>query len=90
MIMAGSQFPPNVVDREKHSNERFAALTYLEEAWEGALLDGLPTECVAQAALFRAFAELVDSFGEEAVAAFAEGLPDRLRRGEFTLAMATQ
>jgi hypothetical protein len=90
MIMAGSQFPPNVVDREKHSNERFAALSYLEEAWEGALLDGLPTECVAQAALFRAFAELVESFGEEAVASFAEGLPDRLRRGEFTLAMATQ
>jgi hypothetical protein len=45
---------------------------------------------VAQAALFRAFAELVESFGEEATAAFAEGLPDRLRRGEFTLAVATQ
>ena len=88
--MAASQFPPNVTDREKHSNERFAALTYLEEAWEGAMLDGLPPECVAQAALFRAFAELVESFGEETVAAFAEGLPDRLRRGEFTLAMATQ
>jgi hypothetical protein len=88
--MAASQFPPNIVDREKHSNERFAALSYLEEAWEGALLDGLPSECVAQAALFRAFAELVQSFGEEAVAGFAESLPERLRRGEFTLIMATQ
>lgn len=83
--MSASQFPPNVADREKHSQERFAALSYLEEAWEGAMLDGLPPECVAQAALFRAFAELVDSFGEEATAEFAEGLPDRLRRGEFTL-----
>lgn len=88
--MAASQFPPNVTDREKHSNERFAALSYLEEAWEGAMLDGLPPECVAQAALFRAFAELVDSFGEEATAAFAESLPERLRRGEFTLAVVTQ
>jgi hypothetical protein len=88
--MAASQFPPNVTDREKHSNERFAALSYLEEAWEGAMLDGLPPECVAQAALFRAFAELVESFGEEATAKFAEGLPDRLRRGEFTLAVANQ
>ena len=88
--MAASQFPPNVTDREKHSNERFAALSYLEEAWEGAMLDGLPPECVAQAALFRAFAELVESFGEEATATFAEGLPDRLRRGEFTLVIANQ
>jgi len=88
--MAASQFPPNVDDREKHSRERFAALTYLEEAWEGAMLDGLPPECVAQAALFRAFAELVDSFGEEATATFAESLPERLRRGEFTLAEFTQ
>jgi hypothetical protein len=88
--MAASQFPPNVTDRDKHSQERFAALTYLEEAWEDAVLDGLPTECVAQAALFRAFAELVQSFGEEATAEFAAGLPDRLRRGEFTLVMAKQ
>lgn len=88
--MAASQFPPNIVDREKHSQERFAALTYLEEAWEDAMLDGLPPECVAQAALFRAFAELVESFGEEAVAGFAESLPERLRRGEFTLAVSTQ
>jgi len=88
--MTASQFPPNVTDREKHSEERFAALSYLEEAWEGAVLDGLPTECVAQAALFRAFAELVQSFGEEATASFAEGLPDRLRRGEFTLIIAHQ
>lgn len=88
--MAASQFPPNVSDREKHSQERFAALSYLEEAWEGAMMDGLPPECVAQAALFRALAELVDTFGEEATAAFAEGLPERLLRGEFTLIPVTQ
>ncbi len=85
-----SQFPPNVSDREKHSEERFAALSYVDEAWEDAVMDGLPSECVAQAALFRAFVELVDAFGEEATAAFAEGLPDRLRRGEFTVAVSHQ
>jgi hypothetical protein len=72
-------------DRKKFSEERFAALSYLSEAWEEAVLDGLPTECVAQAALFRAMTELVERFGEDATAGFADELGERVRRGEFTL-----
>jgi len=64
---------------------RRAALAYLDEAWEEALLDGIAPDCVAHAALFAALKELVLSFGEEATARFAEKLPERIRSGGYTL-----
>jgi hypothetical protein len=45
---------------------------------------------MAQASLFAALAELVGTYGEDAVAKFAEALPDRVRNGEFSLALARQ
>ena len=68
----------------KVDDQRQAALAYLTEAWEEALLDGIESDCVAHAALFAAFKELVATYGEEAAALFAEKLPDRIRRGDFT------
>ncbi len=64
---------------------RRAALAYLDEAWEEALLDGIAPDCVAHAALFAALKELVLSFGEEATARFVEKLPERIRTGGYTL-----
>ena len=64
---------------------RRAALDYLLQAWEEAILDGIDGDCVANAALFAAFKELVATYGEEPVAKFAERLPERVRGGEFTL-----
>ncbi|WP_020177875.1 hypothetical protein [Methylopila sp. M107] len=64
---------------------RRAALVYLDEAWEEALLDGIAPDCVAHAALFAALKELVLAFGEEATARFAEKLPERIRTGGYTL-----
>jgi hypothetical protein len=66
-------------------NARRLALDYLLQAWEEAILDGLDGDCVANAALFAAFKELVATYGEEAVARFAERLPERVRKGEFTV-----
>ena len=63
---------------------RRAALDYLLQAWEEAILDGIDSDCVANAALFTAFKELVATYGEEPVARFAERLPERVRNGEFT------
>jgi hypothetical protein len=40
--------------------------------------------------LFAAFAELVGTYGEDAVAKFVEGLPVRVRNGEFSTALAKQ
>jgi hypothetical protein len=73
----------------EHEQKR-AALGYLHEAWLEARIDGIDGDCLAQACLFAAFAELVTTYGEEAAAQFADGLAVRIRRGEFSLVMARQ
>ena len=72
-----------------HEQKR-AALNYLNEAWAEARHDGVDGDCLAQASLFAAFAELVGTYGEDAVAKFVEGLPVRVRNGEFSIALAKQ
>jgi hypothetical protein len=71
-------------------DQKRAALTYLNEAWAEARHDGVDGDCLAQASLFAAFAELVRTYGEDAVAKFVEGLADRVRNGEFSTALARQ
>jgi hypothetical protein len=72
------------------SEQKQAALSYLNEAWAEARHDGVDGDCLAQASLFAAFAELVKTYGEDAVAKFVEGLPTRVRNGEFSIALARQ
>ena len=64
---------------------RHSALTIMMDAFTEASLDGLPEDSVSQAALFVAFQKLVSCYGEDAVATFAERLPERVRHGEFSL-----
>lgn len=71
-------------------DQKQAALGYLNEAWAEALHEGIDGDCLAQASLFTAFAELVGTYGEEAVATFVEGLPGRVRNGEFSVILAKQ
>jgi hypothetical protein len=66
------------------ADARRAALTYVSEAFAEALLDGIDVDLFAEAALCAAFRELVAIHGEEKAAAFAESLPERVRRGEFS------
>jgi len=66
------------------------ALSYLQEAWAEARLDGVDGDCLAQACLFAALAELVTTYGEDAAATFANGLAARIRNGEFSLEQARQ
>jgi hypothetical protein len=70
--------------------QKQAALGYLNEAWAEARHDGVDGDCLAQASLFAAFAELVSTYGEDAVAKFVEGLPVRVRNGEFSISLAKQ
>jgi hypothetical protein len=60
------------------------ALSYVTEAFAEAELDGLDPDSMVQAALFAAFRELVLTYGEEATAVYAEGLPERIRAGGFS------
>jgi hypothetical protein len=70
--------------------QKQTALSYLSEAWAEARHDGVDGDCLAQASLFTALAELVSTYGEDAVAKFVEGLPARVRNGEFSLSLAKQ
>jgi hypothetical protein len=81
---AGTKVP--LADQE----QKQAALSYLSEAWAEARLDGVDGDCLAQACLFTAFAELIASYGEEPVAKLVEGLPARIRKGEFSVVVFQQ
>ncbi len=81
--------PDSATDYEL-SNSKEAALGYIMEAWFEAKQDGIEPEAIANAALFAALSDLVTIYGEIPVVEFAEGLADRVRRGEFTLHKVTQ
>jgi hypothetical protein len=66
------------------ADARRAALTYVSEAFAEAVLDGIDVDAFAEAAFSAAFRELVAIHGEEHAIAVAEGLPERIRSGEFS------
>ncbi len=72
-----------------HEQKRLA-LGYLQEAWAEARHDGIEGDCLAQTALFLAFAELISTYGEEAAARYAEALAPRIRNGEFSVELSRQ
>lgn len=81
-----TNFPP-LGDHASASDERRAALSYVNEAFAEALRDGVEANCFAQAALFTAIQELVATYGEDQVAKYTERFPERIRDGEFTIAV---
>jgi hypothetical protein len=72
------------------NEQKRVALGYLNDAWTEAKLDGIDGDCLAQASLFTAFAELVTTYGEEAAATYADNLGARIRNGEFSIERARQ
>lgn len=72
------------------AEQKRAALAYLTEAWDEAIAEGIEPDILAHAALFTALADLIDTYGEDAVADLTVSLPDRVRRGEFTLLRTVQ
>jgi len=78
--------PPPVADQD----QKQVALGYLSEAWAEARLDGIDEDCLAQACLFTALAELVSTYGEDAAAQYAETLPARIRNGDFSVCLLKQ
>lgn len=77
-------------DEQADDAQKRAALSYLSEAWAEARLEGIDGDCLAQASLFTAFAELVTTYGEDAVAKFVEGLSIRVKNGEFSISAVKQ
>ena len=75
---------------EPDHEQKRVALGYLQEAWAEARLDGIDGDCLAQACLFTALAELVCTYGEDAAATFTQGLAARIHNGEFSIEQARQ
>jgi hypothetical protein len=86
IVRPGFQRPQPVSDQE----QKQAAVAYLQEAWAEARLDGIEDDCMAQACLFAAFAELVTTYGEDAAAKYADGLSKRIRNGDFSVDLSRQ
>src|ERR1044071_1783369 len=72
------------------TEQKQIALGYLLEAWHEARLEGVDGDCLAQASLFSALSQLVTSYGEARTANYAEGLPARIRNGEFSVRISRQ
>lgn len=69
----------------EEANHKRAAHGYVTQAFAEAELDGLDSDFVVQAALFEAFRHLVDLYGEEQTAAYAETFPGRIRQGSYSV-----
>lgn len=67
------------------SEQKRLALTLVLDAWEAGLKQGVEPELLASTAIYAALSDMIDLYGEEPVAQMVEGLPDRIRNGEFTL-----
>ena len=79
-----------ITGSSEDGSHKQAALRYILDAWEEALHDGIEPECLANAALFAALADLIALYGEDAVAKMTGGLSRRIHHGEFTLKRTAQ
>jgi hypothetical protein len=68
--------------QKQEAYQRFSAV------WQDALGAGIDPEILAHVALFAALGDLVATYGEEAVAGFAERLPGRIAAGEFSIPLS--
>ncbi|MCC6789319.1 MAG: hypothetical protein IT547_15920 [Hyphomonadaceae bacterium] len=67
------------------ADKKGRALQLILDAWDTALQEGAEAEVIASVAIYAALADMVDRYGEDAVAEFCATLPERTKRGEFTL-----
>ncbi|HEY5795954.1 MAG TPA: hypothetical protein VIU82_13135 [Bosea sp. (in: a-proteobacteria)] len=84
MSIISDDLPLDMTLAEDSHDARRVAYGYVEDAFTEAQQDGLDSDALAHAALFAAFRTLVETYGEEATAVFAESLPDKLRTGAFS------
>ena len=92
MADRGDSIPDSVVEDEEYDfplpnsdEQRRIALQIFLDAWDDALAEGVDADVLASTAIFAALSDMVETYGEEAVAEMADGLKDRVRKGEFTL-----
>jgi hypothetical protein len=72
-------------ETEELASQKREAYERLSALWQDALGAGIEPDVLAHVALFAALGDLVSTYGEKAVAEFAERLPGRISAGEFTI-----
>ena len=72
-------------DDKTIAEKKRAALDLVLDAWCVGIEKGIDGEILAHASLFAALSDLIELYGEEAVANLAARLPQRIHNGEFTL-----
>ena len=75
----------DAVETLPKNEQKDRALDLILDAWDVALTRGCAPEQIATSAIFAAFADLIDIYGEDVVAQMAARLPERVRRGEFSM-----
>ena len=70
---------------EDDPEKKARALELVLDAWDQALAEEVDPEVIASVAIYASMADMIDRFGEQAVADFCATLPERIRNGEFTL-----
>ena len=66
------------------------ALDFVREVWAEAVEAGIDPDLLANAALFTAFSQLVETYGEDAVGRLASGFAERIQAGELSLGRSIQ
>lgn len=89
MSLGGSNLASSI-EFDTQSDESMQALRLILAAWDEGEETGVAPEMMAYAALFTALSDLIDIYGEDAVAALARGLEKRVRMGEFTMVQTRQ
>jgi hypothetical protein len=72
-------------EAEQLTLQKREAYVRLSAVWQDALGAGIEPEVLAHVAIFAALGDLIATYGETAVADFAERLSDRISAGEFTV-----
>ena len=83
--MIARQFSVSCDDEHVIQEKKRAALDLMMDAWFSGLEDGIDGEILAHAALFLAMSDMIDTYGENAVAELASRLPQRIHNGEFSV-----
>lgn len=80
----------SIKSADSRDDDSLRALSLILAAWDEGEETGLAPELMAYAALFTALSDLVDIYGEDAVASLAKGLERRVRSGEFSMPQTHQ
>jgi hypothetical protein len=89
-VSCGGSTVASSIEFDTQSEESMKALRLILAAWDEGEETGVAPEMMAYAALFTALSDLIDIYGEDAVAGLAKGLENRVRMGEFTMVQTRQ